>query len=194
MRQWCIENDNRVTAIHIPGKDNLVADRESRLDKREIEWQLNKDVFRKLDAMFGPFEIDLFASRLNVQVPKYISWKCDQGAWAVDAMLAAWTSLDRMYAFPLFSLLPAVFQKMHREKVDILVVLPLWRTQSWWSHMLSDLVDTPVVLDHHKQILRHPQYPAVQHPLFPKNKFVGLSLIRRRLEIKGKSEKVILSA
>ncbi|GFR90208.1 reverse transcriptase/ribonuclease h/methyltransferase [Elysia marginata] len=86
MCQWCIENDNRVTAIHIPGKDNLVADRESRLDKREIEWQLNKDVFRKLDAMFGPFEIDLFASRLNNQVPKYISWKCDPDAWAVDAM------------------------------------------------------------------------------------------------------------
>ncbi|GFR68709.1 reverse transcriptase/ribonuclease h/methyltransferase [Elysia marginata] len=120
--------------------------------------------------------LTFFTSRLNNQVPKYISWKCGPDGWAVDAMLADWTSLDRMYAFPPFSLLPAVFQKMDREKVDILVVLPLWRTQSWWPHMLLDLVDTPVVLDHHKQILRHPQYPDVQHPLFPKTKLLACLL------------------
>ncbi|GFR74904.1 hypothetical protein ElyMa_003905300 [Elysia marginata] len=138
--------------------------------------------------MFGPFEIDLFASRLNNQIPKYISWKCDPDAWAVDAMLADWTSLDRMYAFSPFSLLPAVFQKMDREKVDILVVLPLWRTQSWWPHMLSGLVDMPVVLDHHKQILWHPQYLDVQHPLFPKNKIVGLSLYQATPQNQRRSE------
>ena len=131
------DNDNRVTAMHIPGKDNVVADRESRLDKRDIEWQLNKSVFDKVNRIFGPFEIDLFASRLNNQVANYVSWKCDPGAWAIDALLVDWQSLRQMYAFPPFSLLPAVFQKMDREKVDVLVILPLWTTQSWWPQMLQ---------------------------------------------------------
>ena len=97
--------------MHIPGRNNLVADRESRLDKRDIEWQLNKTVFAKINAIFGPFEIDLFASRLNNQVPNYVSWKGDPGAWAIDAMLVDWRPMQKMYAFPPFSLVPGVFRR-----------------------------------------------------------------------------------
>ena len=82
--------------MHIPDKDNVVADRESRLDKRDIEWQLNKSFFDKVNRIFGPFEIDLFASRLNNQVTKYVSWKCDPGALAIEALLVDWQSLRQM--------------------------------------------------------------------------------------------------
>ena len=174
--QWCIDNDNRVTAMHIPGKDNVVADRESRLDKRDIEWQLNKSVFDKVNRIFGPFEIDLFASRLNNQVANYVSWKCDPGAWAIDALLVDWQSLRQMYAFPPFSLLPAVFQKMDREKVDVLVILPLWTTQSWWPQMLQRLIIVPIVLDPRKRVLIYPQYPELKHPLFPQTKLLACPL------------------
>ena len=175
--------------MHIPGKDNVVADRESRLDKRDIEWQLNKSVFDKVNRIFGPFEIDLFASRLNNQVANYVSWKCDPGAWAIDALLVDWQSLRQMHAFPPFSLLPAVFQKMDREKVDVLVILPLWTTQSWWPQMLQRLISVPIVLDPRKKSPNSSSMPA--------DKTAGLSLIRQRLEsrgIQGNSASVILSA
>ena len=35
------------------------------------EWQLDKSVFKKLLAIFGKPEVDMFASRLNHQLPLY---------------------------------------------------------------------------------------------------------------------------
>ena len=46
--EWCIARDIWVSVTHIPGKQNLVADFESRRNQREAEWQLNKAALEKL--------------------------------------------------------------------------------------------------------------------------------------------------
>ena len=50
----------------------------------ESEWQLDTKVFRLIDHTVGSLEIDLFASRLNHQCDKYISWHPDPWAIAID--------------------------------------------------------------------------------------------------------------
>jgi len=40
--EWFIARDISVSVAHIPGKQNLAADFESRRNQREAEWQLNK--------------------------------------------------------------------------------------------------------------------------------------------------------
>ena len=40
--EWCIPRDTWVSVTHIPGKQNLVADFESRRNQRDAEWRLNK--------------------------------------------------------------------------------------------------------------------------------------------------------
>ena len=58
----------------------------SRLLNENTEWRLALLVFHKIVTLFKVTpEIDLFASALNHQVPKYISWNPDQEAFAVDA-------------------------------------------------------------------------------------------------------------
>ena len=41
---WCIHPGIWLTVAHIPGKTNVVADRESRQHRREIEWTLNSEL------------------------------------------------------------------------------------------------------------------------------------------------------
>ncbi|CAB4009578.1 Hypothetical predicted protein [Paramuricea clavata] len=48
--EWCIINNTWPTVAHIPGKQNTVADRESR---RETEWSLNKDIFNAVVSKLG---------------------------------------------------------------------------------------------------------------------------------------------
>ena len=86
---------------------------------------------------------------------------------------------------------------MDREKVDVLVILPLWTTQSWWPRMLQRLISVPIVLDPRKRVIIHPQYLEFKTSALPADKTAGLSLIRQRLEsrgIQGNSASVILSA
>ena len=81
----CVKNEIWLTACHVPGVLNFEADKSSRQFKERIEWQLQLRIFLKIIAIFGTPEIDLFACRLNNQLPKYNSWKPDPRACHVDA-------------------------------------------------------------------------------------------------------------
>ena len=62
----CIDHNVWLTVVHIPGKHNTEADRESRLFRRETEWTLQKSLFNSATKKLGLTpDVDLFASRLN---------------------------------------------------------------------------------------------------------------------------------
>ena len=78
-----------LSAAHIPGKFNVVADSQSRKFSSELEWKLSTDVFKQINTiMLGKSfkcDIDLFASRLNFQIYPFVSYKPDPDSYAVDA-------------------------------------------------------------------------------------------------------------
>ena len=153
-----------LSAIHLPGVENVIADRESRLIRDETEWSLNNDLFHKLTTVFFVPKIDLFASRLNKQLECYVSWKNDPGAFAVDAFTICWTQLS-FYAFPPFSILDRVCQKIMMDKAEGLLVAPLWDTQIWYPIILKMCMRPPVVLKPSKKTLHLVNKPQQTHPL-----------------------------
>lgn len=56
-----------ITAVHTPGKENVIPDNLSRIVSDSSEWKLNDDVFHAVCTTFFTPDIDLFASRLNSQ-------------------------------------------------------------------------------------------------------------------------------
>ena len=67
---WALRTRTTIFATYIPGKVNDRADRLSRRKRDRTDWMLNRDLFRRLSRQFGPFTLDLFATRLNAQVPR----------------------------------------------------------------------------------------------------------------------------
>jgi hypothetical protein len=171
---WCLAQRNFVTAIHIPGSTNVEADFESRVDRHEIEWRLDSDVFQSIIGMLGVCDIDLFASRVNAQLHKYVSWKPDPDAYAIDAFSLDW-SMFRSFCFPPFSLIPRVLQKLELHQADIILVAPMWTTQAWFPKMIKLLVDFPVNLPPLPHLLMHP-LTGLKHPLLPKLTLVACAL------------------
>ena len=86
--EWCLERNIWISVAHIPGAQNFVADVKSRRNKKEAEWMLTESSLQDpiIELDFIP-EIDLFASRINTQFPKYVSFKPDPSAFAMDASL-----------------------------------------------------------------------------------------------------------
>ncbi|XP_076035570.1 uncharacterized protein LOC143021751 [Oratosquilla oratoria] len=70
---WCLNNDAWITCSFISGSDNTLADTASRNFNDRHEWKLDEKIFKKLSIIFGTPNIDLFASRLNKQVPQFCS-------------------------------------------------------------------------------------------------------------------------
>ena len=67
-----VENGISINCKHIAGKDNVIADRLSRLPDKH-DWRLHPRIFMYLDSLWGPHTIDRFASYLNCQLPVYNS-------------------------------------------------------------------------------------------------------------------------
>ena len=63
---------------------------------------------------FSP-TIDLFPSRLNHQLPTYVSYKPDPNAYAVDAFSLVWKQF-KFYCFPPFSCITECLQKKERRE------------------------------------------------------------------------------
>ena len=77
---FCIQREIWISAAHIPGKNNIQADRKSTVFTDNKEWMLRKDIFQNVTEIWGEPTIDFFASRLNAQVACYASWRPDPGA------------------------------------------------------------------------------------------------------------------
>ena len=170
---WCSERGIYLSASHIRGVSNVEADRLSRDVKVNTEWMLKPKLFQGLLHIFGVPIIDLFASRINYQLPAYVSWRPDPKACDIDAFAMSW-SCGFMYAFPPFSIVGRVLQKIIQDQAEVLVVLPLWPTRVWFAQAMSLLVGYPRLLPRNALVL--PQAPELRHPLGSKLVMTGMLL------------------
>ena len=68
--EWCIDCKIWLSAAHIPGKQNLIADFESCRNQRASEWRLDRaSLICALQRLHFKPDVDLFASRINHQFP-----------------------------------------------------------------------------------------------------------------------------
>ena len=78
--EFAIANKIWISAAHIPGVENTEADEGSRNFFDAVEWSVSNSVFEAICSLVGSPDIDLFATRLNKKLPKYVSWKPDPGS------------------------------------------------------------------------------------------------------------------
>ncbi|CAH2207500.1 jg4303, partial [Pararge aegeria aegeria] len=131
--KWAdISNDNVVLSwilgYKIPFKDRPVQQyipRSLRSINIDTEWELADYAFEKIINSFGTPEFDLFASVQNTKCPRFSSWKRDPDAEKIDAFTFSWKDIN-FYAFPPFSLIPKVLQKILSDRAQGIVVVPLF--------------------------------------------------------------------
>ena len=143
--RWCEERNIILRAQYLPGILNVIADRESRRKIDWSDWKLDPMTFQTLRGVWK-VSIDLFANPWNAQLPKFVSWNPQPGAWAWDAFSLNWAELTGSYAFPPFSVIRDCLSKARREEASILLICPLWPAQPWFPTLLSMACDIPRVL------------------------------------------------
>ena len=161
-----------VSAAHIPGSENVIVDKNSRMFERSSEWKVMEGVFKQIVNTFSKPDIDLFESRINHQLSNYTSWRPDPGAKAVDAFSINW-SPNYNYCFPPFSIILKVFQKIQQDKTQVIVLVQYWATQTWFLILLGMLVDHLLIMTASLNILYLPTHPTTPHPLHPKLKLLA---------------------
>lgn len=153
--QWCLERNLSLSAVHLPGTSNCVADEESRTPQSSAEWQLDQVTFCQIVRELGECNVDLFATRLNTKLTQFISWRPDPNAIGTDALQIPWDKYSG-YAFPPFCLIGKCLRKAREERASLLLIAPVWRSQPWYPVLLDLLVDYPRLLPSSHRLLTDP--------------------------------------
>ena len=169
--KWAKNRKNWITASYLPGIDNQVADLLSRTVHDNLEWEVSKKLFLTLCNKFGIPNVDLFASRLNFKVQKYVSWKHDPKAWKTDAFSISWKGL-RGYAFPPFNQIDRVLQKCRKEKAEIILICPLWTTQPWFTEINKIKNDNNYILFDREEVT----HSLGSETVLPVKQFIALKI------------------
>ena len=116
---------------------------------------LNPSIFREVVARLGRPDIDLFASRVNHQIPEFVSWRPEMNAMAIDAFNLTW-NYYLGYLFPPFSLIPLCLKKIQRDQAECILIAPVWKSRPWCPILLSVLSHQPLLLPQSRFLLQLP--------------------------------------
>lgn len=177
--QWCERRNIWIFATYIPSRENKEADKASRKINIDTEWELCNGAFENINENFGPFTIDLFATRLNKKCARFCSRFPDPEAMTVDAFTISWTK-EKLYAFPPFAIALKTLRKIILDKAEGTIILPFWPTQPWYPLFTSLLISSPIILKPNKDLLISP-FRNETHPLAKKLSLIAGNISGKHL-------------
>ena len=136
---YCIHSRIEVYASWIPRDLNTFADFYSKLND-SADWKLNPVIFNWLQSQWGMFDIDLFASYVNSQLPRYYSFFWTPTAHGVNAFNFSWgrSSFSQCWSYPPFNLIAKVIKHGEASLARMCLICPLTPSAIWWHTLTRD--------------------------------------------------------
>lgn len=149
---WTESIDRCVTLLTphwLSTSDNTMADFLSRCLMTQWECKLSRKTFLTVLARFQVSPtLDVFASQETKQLPRYMSWYPDSMAVARDAMIHPWDQTS--YLFPPVPLIMKSLQKIRKEKITAVMIIPKWPSALWWPMVTEMLLTPPLPLPNYR--------------------------------------------
>ena len=165
LEMWNFAADRNLTlsAVYVPGEENQIADKKSRVFQNSLEWNVHPAVLQALQKEVGCFGIDLFATWVNHQDPAFVSWRPEPGTVATNAFNVKW-GFQLACLFPPFCMIKRCLRKIQQDQSHCVLITPVWKSSPWYPVILSLLVGQPLLLPRRLDPLRLPGTKKM-HPL-----------------------------
>jgi ribonuclease HI len=155
IHSYCLELKIHLQAVYLPGVDNSIADRLSRVEADSSESKLHPQLFQLLESAWGPHSLDGLASSTNTQLTRYVSYRHDPSCLYADLFSRAIARKENVYLFPPASgpLIPRCLDLIRRDQISATMILPVWPSQFWWPLLWQLSQDLPIILPRHPATL-----------------------------------------
>ncbi|XP_069109284.1 LOW QUALITY PROTEIN: uncharacterized protein [Argopecten irradians] len=129
----CVRNCISIDIDWVPRTENEKADYVSRIVDCD-DWGVSSDIFVYLDTLWGPHEIDWFASTNNNKLPVFFSRYWNVGSSGTDAFTADWHGVNGWFVPPV-CIVHRVLCYMQQCGAYGTMVVPMWRSASFWPFL-----------------------------------------------------------
>ena len=121
--------------------DGIIQSGADGLSRMEDDYNcvLKREVFRKLWDWKGPFDVDCCCSphaiQCNPETGRELEYVSPFMPEAVHRNALTFVHAGRLYAFPPAPIIGQLIAHILREKLQVVVVIPEWPTQPWYSEI-----------------------------------------------------------
>lgn len=126
----CLRNNLTVDIEWIPRTLNEKADYLSRILDHD-DWGISDIIFSYVESLWGPHEIDWFASDHNYKLVVFYSRFWNTLSSGVDAFSVDWNGINGLFVPPV-CIIPRVLHYMRQCMAVGTLILPLWKSASFW--------------------------------------------------------------
>ena len=133
--ELCFDNHINLYVVWIPRNQNTKADHLSRcLDSDD--WSISEQVFTYLEKLWGPHEIDRFATHYNNHCKRFNSKWWVPGTEGVDSFSVSWQGVIN-WLVPPPSMIAKCVDKITHEKCQCTLVIPEWNSAPYMCMLMS---------------------------------------------------------
>ncbi|VDI42225.1 Hypothetical predicted protein [Mytilus galloprovincialis] len=154
----CIKHNVNIDMVWIPSTENERADYLSRIIDSD-DWAISEFVFQIVESLWGPHEVDWFASDDNFKLHVFYSRFWNVNSSGVDAFTVDWRGINGLFVPPV-SLIPRVLMYMRQCKAVGTLILPYWPSASFWP-MLCPFGDGFISENYFRNLEQHLQQKGI---------------------------------
>ena len=126
----CLKHNIDLRIQWVPRQLNTTADDISKLASTD-EWEVSSEFFSYIDSLWGPHEVDRFATYKNRKTIRFNSLFMDIETEAVDCFTQDWSTCNNWLVPPVYLISKAILHVLHCRARASLVV-PKWPSSSFW--------------------------------------------------------------
>ena len=134
----CLRNNIRLEIDWIP---RALIERSDYLSKivDHDDWSVSDALFRYVESVWGPYDLDRFASYYNAKVGRFCSRFWNPNAFAIDAFSIDWNGYNLWIVPPVHIIARAILYLAQCQGYRTLIV-PVWPSASFWPILHSDRI------------------------------------------------------
>ena len=130
---YCAAHDISLEVEWIPRSLNSYADSVSRVVDYD-DWAVSTIFFQQVSSIFGPFDVDRFASSLSDKCERFYSKFWCPGCEGVDAFTASWGGVNNYLVPPVF-LVARTLAHLETSRAHATPIAPKWPSASFWPYL-----------------------------------------------------------
>ena len=126
----CLQHSINIDMVWVPRTENEKADYLSRIVDHD-DWGISDFIFQFVAALWGPHEVDWFASDHNYKLAVFYSRFWNVSSSGIDAFTVNCNGVNGLFVPPVF-LISRVLKYMKQCKAFGTLIVPFWQSASFW--------------------------------------------------------------